>query len=108
MTCCRPTSRAAFSGTLGGSSETMSAPRRTASSTRWPTGSSVKRRRCAGRSAGVEDVMTRPVLVLGLGAQGKAALHDLVSGDDTTSVVVADSDPRLEEYLQRYPRDCVS
>ena len=52
--------------------------------------------------------MTRHVLLLGLGAQGKAALHDLVSGDDTTHVAVADSDPRLEAYLQRYPRECVS
>lgn len=52
--------------------------------------------------------MTRHVLLLGLGAQGKAALHDLVSGDETTHVVVADSDPQLEAYLQRYPRERVS
>jgi lysine 6-dehydrogenase len=52
--------------------------------------------------------MTLDVLLLGLGAQGKAALHDLVSGDDATHIVVADSDPRLEEYLRRYPRARVS
>lgn len=52
--------------------------------------------------------MPHNVLLLGLGAQGRAALHDLVTGDDETHVVVADSDPSLEAHLQRYPRDRVS
>jgi saccharopine dehydrogenase-like NADP-dependent oxidoreductase len=52
--------------------------------------------------------MTRHVLLLGLGAQGKAALHDLVSGDEAMHVVVADNDPGLEGYLQRYPHERVS
>ena len=52
--------------------------------------------------------MTRNVLLLGLGAQGRAALHDLVTGDEETHVIVADSDPSLETYLERYPRERVS
>ena len=52
--------------------------------------------------------MTRNVLLLGLGAQGRAALHDLVTGDDETHVIVADVDPSLDRYLERYPRDRVS
>ncbi len=47
--------------------------------------------------------MTRRVLLLGLGAQGKAALHDLVSADEITHVTVADSAPGLSEYVARYP-----
>jgi saccharopine dehydrogenase-like NADP-dependent oxidoreductase len=46
--------------------------------------------------------------LLGLGAQGRAALLDLVTGDDETHVVVADSDPSLDRYLDRYPRERVS
>jgi saccharopine dehydrogenase-like NADP-dependent oxidoreductase len=52
--------------------------------------------------------MIRNVLMLGLGAQGKAALHDLVTGDDETHVIVVDTDPSLETYLERYPRGRVS
>lgn len=52
--------------------------------------------------------MTRNVLLLGLGAQGRAALHDLVTGDDETHVTVADTDPSLDTYLNRYPRERVS
>jgi saccharopine dehydrogenase-like NADP-dependent oxidoreductase len=52
--------------------------------------------------------MNRHVLLLGLGAQGRAALHDLVTADDETHVIVADSDPSLDRYLDRYPRERVS
>src|SRR3989304_4748919 len=47
--------------------------------------------------------MTRRVLLLGCGAQGKAALHDLVSGDEAIHVVVADRDPGVEASVRRYP-----
>ncbi len=47
--------------------------------------------------------MTRRVLLLGHGAQGRAALHDLVSGADELQVTVADADPALAEQLSRYP-----
>jgi saccharopine dehydrogenase-like NADP-dependent oxidoreductase len=43
------------------------------------------------------------VLLLGLGAQGKAALHDLVTSDEDTLVVAADSDAGLAAYVARYP-----
>jgi saccharopine dehydrogenase-like NADP-dependent oxidoreductase len=52
--------------------------------------------------------MTRNVLLLGLGAQGRAALHDLVTGDFETHVTVADLDSSLDTYLERYPRERVS
>jgi saccharopine dehydrogenase-like NADP-dependent oxidoreductase len=53
--------------------------------------------------------MSRRVLILGLGAQGKAALHDIITRDEDTRVVVADSDPGLHTYIeQRYPRRPVS
>lgn len=52
--------------------------------------------------------MTHNVLLLGLGAQGRAALHDLLTGDDETHVTVADTDPSLDTYLERYPRERVS
>ncbi len=52
--------------------------------------------------------MTRRVLLLGCGAQGKAALHDLVSGDDGMHVVVADRDRGVEERVRRYPASRVA
>src|ERR1035437_8646713 len=52
--------------------------------------------------------MTRRVLLLGCGAQGKAALHDLVSGDDATHVVVADSDRGVDAIARRYPASRVT
>lgn len=52
--------------------------------------------------------MTRNVLLLGLGTQGRAALHDLVTGDDAMHVAVADTHPSLGTYLERYPRERVS
>ena len=45
--------------------------------------------------------MTRRVLLLGLGAQGKAALHDLVTSGYDTHVVVADSYPGIAGYIER-------
>jgi lysine 6-dehydrogenase len=47
--------------------------------------------------------MTRRVLLLGCGAQGTAALHDLVCGDDSTHVVAADGDRGVEATARRYP-----
>lgn len=47
--------------------------------------------------------MIRRVLLLGHGAQGRAALHDLVSGDEPLHVTVADADPLLADRLARYP-----
>ncbi|HEX8726613.1 MAG TPA: saccharopine dehydrogenase C-terminal domain-containing protein [Gemmatimonadaceae bacterium] len=47
--------------------------------------------------------MTRRVLLLGHGAQGRAALHDLVSGAGDLHVTVADADPALDQQLSRYP-----
>ncbi|HLA91021.1 MAG TPA: saccharopine dehydrogenase family protein [Gemmatimonadaceae bacterium] len=52
--------------------------------------------------------MTRRVLLLGCGAQGKAALHDLVSGDEAIHVVVADRDPGVEASVRRYPASRVA
>jgi lysine 6-dehydrogenase len=46
---------------------------------------------------------SRRVLLLGLGMQGSAALHDLVTADEATHVVVADSDPALASRTARYP-----
>ncbi|HEX7545908.1 MAG TPA: saccharopine dehydrogenase C-terminal domain-containing protein [Gemmatimonadaceae bacterium] len=51
--------------------------------------------------------MRRRVLLLGCGAQGKAALHALISGDDATQVVVADGDRGVETSARRYPRSRV-
>ncbi len=47
--------------------------------------------------------MTRRVLLLGHGAQGRAALHDLVSGAGDLRVTVVDADPALAERLSGYP-----
>lgn len=52
--------------------------------------------------------MRHSVLLLGLGAQGRAALHDLVTTDDETHVSVADADPSIVRHLERFPRDRVS
>ena len=43
------------------------------------------------------------VLLLGCGAQGQAALHALVTGDESTHVVVADGDRRVDATARRYP-----
>ncbi len=46
--------------------------------------------------------MIRRALLLGYGAQGRAALHDLVRGDADTHVTVADADPALAPQLAAY------
>jgi saccharopine dehydrogenase-like NADP-dependent oxidoreductase len=43
------------------------------------------------------------VLLLGLGMQGQAALHDLVHQAEAYHVTVVDSRPDKEAYLTRYP-----
>jgi len=50
----------------------------------------------------------KKVLLLGLGMQGKAALHDLVHHSDAYHVTVVDSRPDLEAYLARYPSERVT
>ena len=52
--------------------------------------------------------MTRRVLVLGCGAQGKAALHDLATGEDSIHVVVADADGGVDASAGRYPASRVA
>ena len=46
--------------------------------------------------------MIRRVLLLGCGAQGRAALHDLTTGDDALHVVVADRVDELEADVRRH------
>lgn len=50
----------------------------------------------------------RRVLLLGHGAQGRAALHDLVYGGEPLHVTVADSDPELGARLAGYPASQVA
>ncbi|MFI5245086.1 MAG: saccharopine dehydrogenase family protein [Gemmatimonadales bacterium] len=52
--------------------------------------------------------MSARVLVLGCGAQGKAVLHDLASGDPATHVVVVDADRSVEAVARRYPASRVT
>ena len=47
--------------------------------------------------------MTGRVLLLGHGAQGRAALHDLVSGTGDLQVTVADAESTLGEQIPGYP-----
>lgn len=64
------------------------------------------RRVSNGRAGSALDVvlftMTARVLLLGCGAQGKAALHDLATGDDGLHVVVADADGGVLATARRY------
>ena len=46
--------------------------------------------------------MTRRVLLLGCGAQGRAVVHDLALGDDPIHVVVADREPGAGNAIQGY------
>lgn len=46
--------------------------------------------------------MGKRILLVGLGMQGTAALYDLLMCDAVSSIVVADSRPDLQTYLQRY------
>lgn len=48
------------------------------------------------------------VVLLGLGMQGKAVLHDLMENSDINHVVVVDNHPELKNYLSRFPADRVS
>jgi len=48
------------------------------------------------------------VVLLGLGMQGKAALHDLMENSDVSHVVVVDNHPELTDYLSRFPAHRVS
>ena len=48
------------------------------------------------------------IVLLGLGMQGKAALHDLVQNSEISRIIVADNDSDLSSYLDRYPSDRVS
>ncbi len=50
----------------------------------------------------------KKVLLLGLGMQGRACLHDLVKNSDIARIIVVDIDPGMEEYLSRYPGERVS
>ena len=52
--------------------------------------------------------MNARVLLLGCGAQGTAALHALVSADDSTRVVVADGDRGVDAIARRYPASRVT
>jgi saccharopine dehydrogenase-like NADP-dependent oxidoreductase len=52
--------------------------------------------------------MAKKALLVGLGMQGKAALHDLVDSGDVSQVVVVDNQPGLETYVSRYPSGKVS
>lgn len=47
--------------------------------------------------------MDKKVLLLGLGMQGKAALHDLASCEDISHIVVVDCRPDMQAELARYP-----
>lgn len=56
-----------------------------------------------------DSVMSKgKVVLLGLGMQGKAALHDLMENSDISHVVVVDNHPELKTYLSRFPADRVS
>jgi len=48
------------------------------------------------------------LLVLGCGMQGKAALDDLFHFVDNAPIVVVDTQPDLETYLERYPGDRIT
>ncbi len=48
------------------------------------------------------------MLLLGLGAQGRAALHDLLASDDTTRVVAVDASPEAAAVADRYPASRVT
>ncbi len=49
----------------------------------------------------------KKVLLLGLGMQGKAALHDLVINDGGVVVTVADNNPHMDSILKAYPAERV-
>ena len=47
------------------------------------------------------------VVLLGLGMQGKAALHDLVNNSDAAEIIVADNNLKLDSIIQAYPAERV-
>lgn len=56
---------------------------------------------------GVEEqsmsVKKGTVVLLGLGMQGKAALHDLVNNSAVAEILVADNNPQIDAILKAYP-----
>ena len=52
--------------------------------------------------------MKNRILLLGLGMQGQAVLHDLVSHPEFSRIVAADSRPDLEALTARYPAEKVA
>ena len=52
--------------------------------------------------------MNKRLLLVGLGMQGQAALHDLASRAEFSRIVVADSRPDLETIAARYPVEKVA
>ncbi len=55
-----------------------------------------------------DSTHARRILLLGLGAQGRAVLHDLVTSDDATHVVVADASDEAAGFGARYPASRVT
>jgi len=53
-------------------------------------------------------VANKTVLLLGLGMQGTAALHDLVQYEDIDWIQVVDNRHDLKDFLTRYPADRVT
>ena len=52
--------------------------------------------------------MNKKVMLVGMGMQGKAALHDLVNSGEVSHITVVDNQPDLLTYLSRYPTAKVS
>jgi saccharopine dehydrogenase-like NADP-dependent oxidoreductase len=51
--------------------------------------------------------MTKTVLILGLGMQGKAVLHDLMTTEGVGKILIADNNPELTTLLSPYDNDKV-
>lgn len=52
--------------------------------------------------------MNKRLLLLGLGMQGQAALHDLAGRAEFSKIVVADNRPDLDGLASRYPQEKVA
>lgn len=52
--------------------------------------------------------MNKRLLLIGIGMQGQAALHDLAERAEFSRIVVVDSRPDVEELVARYPREKVA
>ncbi|UCE66130.1 MAG: saccharopine dehydrogenase NADP-binding domain-containing protein [Candidatus Zixiibacteriota bacterium] len=48
------------------------------------------------------------IVILGLGKQGKGALHDLVTNSKAAQIVVADNNPESLSYIKQYSSDRVT